>query len=334
MLDPANDFNSPCYDDTFRRNYYFKEFNNTAEYFIELDYWIMREAFVSRIGLALDAGIEHYDDSGGGEKIFRDVSADELALIKSRGYFLGDENIDLSTSNFGDIYHVTEVYVYAPKTAGAATVFAKYSTEVVNFPPLVDFDYNFSKKYLGSEVSYLCGLDEIGFASSDFALGDEFYIDRPEQKWGGTTYLACRTGMMTVNRREGNLVWAKASNFTNPYSGTTWAAQDIVFNNRNNANVYYWIKTPTRKFAERSLQVTVRRESSFHTSMPTPDERFFAKFPATGLEAPQIDSGTSPTYNEYINMISGGEEIRPIPTNITEVYKGLWLREDFFTSAK
>lgn len=53
MLDPANDFNSPCYDDTFRRNFYFKEFNNSAEYFIELDYWIMREAFASRIGRAL-----------------------------------------------------------------------------------------------------------------------------------------------------------------------------------------------------------------------------------------------------------------------------------------
>ena len=87
MLDPANDFNSPFYNDIFRRNYYFKEFNNTAEYFIELDYWIIREAFVPRIGRALDTDVQHYDDSGGGERIFRDVSAEKLALIKSRGYF-------------------------------------------------------------------------------------------------------------------------------------------------------------------------------------------------------------------------------------------------------
>lgn len=334
MLDPANDFNSPCYDDTFRRNFYFKEFNNTAEYFIELDYWIMREAFASRIGRALDTDVQHYDDSGGGERIFRDVSAEELALIKSRGYFLADENIDLSTSNFGDIYHVTELYVYAPQTAGSATVFTKYSTEVVNFPLLVNFDYNFSKKYLGSEVSYLCGIDEIGFVSADFALGDEFYIDRPEQHWGAITYYACRSSILTVSRREGNMVWAKASSFTNPYSGNTWTARDVVFDNRNNVNVYYWIKSPTRKFSERSLQVTVRKESSFHTEMPTPSERFFPKFPATGLESPQIDSGTTPTYNEYINMINSGDDIRPSPTNITEVYKGLWLREDFFTRAK
>ena len=54
MLDPQNDFNSPCYDDTFRRNYFFKEYRDFGEYFLELDYWIMREAFVSRIGSPLN----------------------------------------------------------------------------------------------------------------------------------------------------------------------------------------------------------------------------------------------------------------------------------------
>ncbi len=107
-----------------------------------------------------------------------------------------------------------------------------------------------------------------------------------------------------------------------------------LFNNRNNASVCYWIKLPPRKFAERSLQITVRREPSFHTGMPTPNERFFAKFPAAGLESPQIYSGTSPTCNECINMINGGGTISPSPTNMTEVYEGLRLREGSFTAAK
>lgn len=334
MLDPSNDFNSPCYDDTFRRNFYFKDFKVYSEYFIELEYWIMREAFSSRIGAALNLEQTYYDDAGGGEKIFRDVSAEELALLASRGYFLADETIDVGTSNFGDIYHVTELYVYAPQKNGSAAIFTSWSTEVVNFPTLVNFDYGYSKKYLGTQVSYLCGLDEIGFESADLGIGDEFYIDRPEQKFGGTTYLACRSSMLTVSRREGSLIWAKASSFTNPFNGTTWSAQEIIFGNRNNANVYYWIKSPTKTFAGRSLQVTVRKDVGFYTSRPTPAERFFPKDPTTGIESSQIDSGTSPTYLEYVNMINTGDEIRNAPTNLTEVFKGLWQREDFFTPAK
>lgn len=75
MLDPQNDFNSPCYDDTFRRNYFFKEYRDFGEYFLELDYWIMREAFVSRIGSPLNLDQTHYDTGGHGAKIFRGFRA-------------------------------------------------------------------------------------------------------------------------------------------------------------------------------------------------------------------------------------------------------------------
>ncbi len=90
---------SPCYDDIFRRNYVFDaEFGDSENYFLELDYYIMREAFTSRRKMPLDIGIRYCDDAGASEEIFRDLSAAEKALIASRNYIVLEENIDISAS--------------------------------------------------------------------------------------------------------------------------------------------------------------------------------------------------------------------------------------------
>ena len=330
MLDPSNDFNAPCYDDTFRRNFYFKEFKRLDEYFIELDYWIMREAFSSRMGAYLNLNLRYYDDSGAGEEIFRDLSESERKLFESRSYFVGDEIIDVSTSKFGDIYHVTEVYVYAPKITFTST-----STEVVNFPTLVDFNYNYSKTYSFNQIQYLCGLDEIGFISNDLTLGDEFYIERFKQVIGYRTYYECRSSMLTVSRREGSYIWAKASGFTNPYSGETWTAKQVVFDHRDVSGGVLYVKSPTKTYPTRALQVSVRKETTFYSFYKRElYEKFFPKDPSTGIEVGQIDSGTNPTYVTYKVMVQNGTEIRPSPSTETEVFKNLWRIDDFYTVAR
>jgi hypothetical protein len=330
MLDPSNDFNSPCYDDTFRRNYFFKEYKNFTEYFIELDYWIMREAFVSRIGSALNLEQTHYDDSGAAEKIFRDISQSDRETFAARNYFVGDETIDIGTSKFGDIYHVTELYVYAPQTT-----FKTSTTEVVNFPQLVDFDYAYSKAYSFNSLQFLCGLEEVGFASSDLSLGDEFYIERPEQRVGGTNFYACRSSMLTVSRREGAYVWAKASSFTNPYSANVWTAKAVIFDCRNVSGGVYYIKSPTKTYATRALQVVVRKETTFSAyNRRALFDKFAPKDPLTGIEVGQIDSGSNPTFSTYKSMMKNGNEIHSSPTVETEVFKNLWQYDDFYTPAK
>lgn len=333
MLDPSNDFNAPCYDDNFRRNFYFREYKNYEEYFIELDYWIMREAFTSRIGRKLDIKQKYYDDSGAGEEIFRDISSAERKRLNERGYFVGDEIIDDSTSKFGDIYHVTEVYVYAPKSNNLPKVFASYSTEVVNFPKIVDFDFNYSKEYHFGDIIFLCGLEEIGFISEDLTLGDEFYMERPEQRINRTDFYSCRSSTMTITRREGDYVWAKASGFTNPYNGTTYSAQDVVFKYREFDGIIK-VCCPTKTYGERALQVTVRKESIFSTDKPEISEKFFPKDPLTNIEVDQIDSGTVPNFTEYNTMISNGTEIISSPSVIEEVYNGLWRCDNFYTVAR
>ncbi len=329
MLDPLNDFNSPCYDDTFRRNYFFKEYKNFTEYFIELDYWIMREAFVSRIGATLNLDQTHYDGSGNGGKIFRDVSTTELATFAARGYFLGDETIDAGTSKFGDIYHVTELYVYAPMNGKVPAVFKSWNSEVVNYPKLVDFDFAYSRRYETGEMDYLSGLDEIGFESEDLDIGDEFFIERPEQNpTSMSTLYACRSAMLSVYRREGAKVWAKAAQFVNPYSGNTYPAKDVV------GVGYSFVKCNTKTYAERSLQVAVRKETRFYLEQPEILEKWFPKN-NIGTDAGQVDSGTNPTFSDYRQMMENPRwEINPQPSNIEQIYKGLWRREDFFAPYK
>lgn len=335
MLDPLNDFNSPCYDDTFRRNYFFKEYRDFGEYFLELDYWIMREAFVSRIGSQLNLDQTHYDSNGGGAKIFRDLSDSERNTIVSRGYFLGDETVECSASAFGDIYHVTELYVYVPKNGSDNKVFTSYSSEVVNFPALVDFDYNLTLTFKFNSFLFLCGVDEVGFETDLLALGDEFYIERPEQAYSGTTYYACCSSMLTVSRREGSLVWAKASGFTNPYSGETWSAKDVIFAMRNRDYGVMYVKAPTKKYAERALQVSVRKETEFFSSKPAINRKFAPVDRTTGIETGQVDSGTTPTFKYYkTEMMDKSAEIHSAPSTVEEVYKGLWRREDFYTAAR
>ena len=128
MLDPNNDFNAPCYDDIWDRDRVFEEeFGVVDEYFITLQYYIMREAYQSRRGQPLNLNICYYDDGGGQEEIFRDVSVAEKETWANRNYVVVEESIDTQTSKFGDIYHVTETYGYVPNRS-----FVNYESLLAN----------------------------------------------------------------------------------------------------------------------------------------------------------------------------------------------------------
>ena len=128
MLDPNNDFNAPCYDDFWDRDRVFEEeFGVVDEYFITLQYYIMREAYQSRRGQPLNLNICYYDDGGGQEEIFRDVSVAEKETWANRNYVVVEESIDTGTSKFGDIYHVTETYGYVPNRS-----FVSYESLLAN----------------------------------------------------------------------------------------------------------------------------------------------------------------------------------------------------------
>lgn len=337
MLDPSNDFNSPCYDDTFRRVFFFDQYNAHEEYFIELDYWIMREAYESRIGRRLDIQEVYYDDAGGGEKIFRDVSSSELTRIQNRRYFLGEERIDITTSRFGDIYKVTELYVYAPLygSSGAPRTFESYESDLCVFPQMKDYETGLSKEFktLG-EIEYLYGLNLVRVKADFLEVGDEFYLSRPHKTYGLNWYYAGQTSLMTVSSLNNGWATGNAVDFVN--SGGSFSIPAAINGIKiSPITLHVFSKT----YPQRSLQVKIKKTTEFFSKVMhgnhAPDiyDRFF---PTTksGIEAPEIDSSTTPTFSLYKQWMERKTLIEAKPSVVREIYPGLWMRERYQTEAR
>lgn len=337
MLDPSNDFNSPCYDDTFRRVFFFDQYNAHEEYFIELDYWIMREAYESRIGRRLDIQEVYYDDAGGGEKIFRDVSSSELTRIQNRRYFLGEERIDITTSRFGDIYKVTELYVYAPLygSSGSPRTFESYESDLCVFPQMKDYETGLSKEFktLG-EIEYLYGLNLVRVKADFLEVGDEFYLSRPHKTYGLNWYYAGQTSLMTVSSLNDGWATGNAVDFVN--SGGSFSIPAAINGIKiSPITLHVFSKT----YPQRSLQVKIKKTTEFFSKVMhgnhAPDiyDRFF---PTTksGIEAPEIDSSTDPTFSLYKQWMERKTLIEAKPSVVREIYPGLWMRERYQTEAR
>lgn len=342
MLDPSNDFNSPCYDDTFRRVFFFDQYNAHEEYFIELDYWIMREAYESRIGRRLDIQEVYYDDAGGGEKIFRDVSSSELTRIQNRRYFLGEERIDITTSRFGDIYKVTELYVYAPLygSSGSPRAFESYESDLCVFPQMKNYEPGIEVKITKrSEIEYIFGLNSVRVNAKALGLeldvGDEFYLKRPHKNYGLNWYYSAISTLVTVQSISSDgWISGVAPEFTNsggsyPAYGFIWGVETAPF----------YLIVYAKNYPQRSLQVKIKKTTEFFSkvmhgnSAPEIYDRFFPKS-TSGIEAPEINNSTTPTFSLYKQWMERKTLIEAKPSVVREIYPGLWMRERYQTEAR
>lgn len=342
MLDPSNDFNSPCYDDTFRRVFFFDQYNAHEEYFIELDYWIMREAYESRIGRRLDIQEVYYDDAGGGEKIFRDVSSSELTRIQNRRYFLGEERIDITTSRFGDIYKVTELYVYAPLygSSGYPRKFESYESDICVFPQMKNYEPGIEVKITKrSEIEYIFGLNSVRVNAKALGLeldvGDEFYLKRPHKNYGLNWYYSAISTLVTVQSISSDgWISGVAPEFTNsggsyPAYGFIWGVETAPF----------YLIVYAKNYPQRSLQVKIKKTTEFFSKVMhgnhAPDiyDRFFPKS-TSGIEAPEINNSTNPTFSLYKQWMERKTLIEAKPSVVREIYPGLWMSERYQTEAR
>lgn len=117
-------FEQPTYQDTLRKIFEFEKYNNNTDFFIELDYFVNRDNFVSELNDDFNKSkpLDTYLCAENGKKIFRNFNIFELS---SKGYRLIKEEI--AVVNYDeDVYKITETYGYAP-----SDYFIEQDTEIV-----------------------------------------------------------------------------------------------------------------------------------------------------------------------------------------------------------
>lgn len=336
MLDPYGDFNSPCYDDIFRRNYVFdEEFGDVENYFIELDYWIMREAFVSRRHNPLDLELRHYDNGGNAKKIFRDVSASESAVLSARNYIVLAENIDVSSSVFGDIYHVTETYGYVPNK-----VFVTHESRLVN-------SYAWVLNSGATFTSVVFDLDancwKITDSSKLLNVGDQLYAKIVFQN--GVAY--CQpTSVVSVY---GDYAYATATSGT--YYGSNGSFADI------DPGVYaWWVQWPSGYITRNGVQMykgdyklilghkrreasqvvsSVNKRTTFSLTPPTSLQSAYQPMNPDGTPADIFSARSTPTVETHIANVKNRTMVLAEDESIeAELWHGLYRKTSILTPCK
>lgn len=335
MLDPNNDFNAPCYDDTFRRNYIFdEEFGNVEYYFIELDYYIMREAYKSRRKQPLDLDIKYFDDGGDGECIFRDVSQDEKSLLETRGYVVLEEHIDIGASDFGDIYHVTEVYGYEPKDAnGKPFEFVKYESMLVNSYGWVKAS---SDSFSGAKYNLERACLEIPDEDHKLSVGDILSV---RIAWAGINQGSAHCQPTTVTSVLGGNAYANCTDGTyyspkgaraninqGVFAFWTKFPNGIVYENNVGFGKGIFVLTRVERSKNASQNVAAISEvSTFSFDVPSDLQMAYQPYNPDGTPAEVFSDRTKPSVSEHFYNIQCKKEIL-VQDEVIERWHGLYRR--------
>ena len=296
-------FDNRCYDDLFRRVFEFEQYGGRKDIFwLELDYYITRDRFASRIGAALDVSMKSYS----GNEIFRD--AINKAAIAAIAYKVIDEKIEPQTA-FQDIYKVTEVYGYAPNET-----FNTYSGEVVQFPTLRDTS---ADGKVVKTVTFYYGLGKIYFDDNDgnFNVGD--WLDFLVQASGNLyTCYGMQLSQVSEVRTEGGkrTCYCTDISWNVPSSGSTQGSQAVIEQYGSRSG------TATRTFTVReqgNQQVPTTNFISYHTSFPNIDDRL--KIMAGNNESQEINSATTPSYTQWQTWKNNGTLVCLLEPEITQM---------------
>ena len=304
-------FDNRCYDDLFRRMFEFEQYGGRKDIFwLELDYYITRDRFASRIGAALDVSMKSYS----GNEIFRDaIDKEAIAAI---AYKVIDEKIEPQTA-FQDIYKVTEVYGYAPNET-----FNTYSGEVVQFPTLRDTS---ADGKVEEAVTFTYDLGQIIFVDSGnlFNVGDSLDLSLDEKKNTNGTKAWFARGLQLSQVAEVRIAngvrtcyctdigWLFPLN-DNLTSGT--GGKVITDNGGSRTG------KAMRGFVVReqfNSQATITNFVSYHTSFPNVDDKL--RILAGNNEVQEINSATNPTYAQWQTWKNNGTLVCLLEPEITQV---------------
>ena len=335
MLDDSKgiNFNSPVYAGTFRRNWEFEQYKNDEHYWLELDYYIMRDTWAAHrkpYGTQLDLDIL----DGAGNPVFKDISTAERALLASRNYRLINAAKEIASKNEA-VYKVTELYGYPPSANGNPISFEYPTSEVAPYFGMDDpAGYLKVSGRMGS-AAYGIEYDEGAEVFSiffntpgdyvKFSTGDMIRVNFPP---AGSYYeISCPEVEITAIG-EG---YIRTSAFTGQYVGSSGTASSV--NIRNFSKIRPW--TIERRFLKRAFTNRVQSVTNvitYHETKPDEEERFYPKF-GTGVESEIITEATSPTPEEWKEEIENGGRFLAFDSEIEQIHT-LWKKRLKYVSCK
>ena len=301
------DFTKPQYDCLFRRNFEFEQYGSKEHFWIELDYYILRDSYATRVGRALDTNML----SAGGQPIFTGSVKEQIA---AKNMVLINEDV-APVTRWQDIYKVTELYGYAPDET-----FYTYSGEVVQFPALRNTS---TADVVEERVVLRYDLGQLIFVDSNklFNVGDmlNFTLFQTSASNGLIIVYAAQASQLSqvVEIRVENDVrtcYCTDVSWYIPYNGATSGSQATItaYNTRSGMATRGFV---TRK--EFNALVLITNCISYHTTFPPVNDRL--KIYAGNNEMQEIDSSTVPTFNQWQTMAKNGTLVCLMEPEITQV---------------
>lgn len=301
-------FDTPCYDDLFRRVFEFAQYGGRKDIFwIELDYYITRDRFVSRLGASLDVSMKSYS----GSEIFRDAL--DKTAIGAIAYKVIDERIEPQTA-FQDIYKVTEVYGYAPNET-----FYTYSGEVVQFPTLRDTS-PVGKAEAEATFKYELGQIQFVDAGNLFNVGDALSLVLYGYNLNPSTVVYSARSATPAQVSEVRILGGVRTCYCTdvgwyiPETGGTASSSELIAGYGSRAG------KATRGYTLReafNTQTAITNFVSYHTTFPSVDDRL--RILAGGNEVQEINSATTPTYAQWQTWKSNNTLVSLLEPEITQI---------------
>lgn len=322
-------FKTPQYQDTFRYNWAFEKYGDKTNFWLEIDYFINRENFETRTSNRplLDFNLRAENR----EKIFRNFSSTQIAILQAKGYKLLAENVIPSNAD-EDILKVTELYGYATSNSYTLT-----GSEVYSFLPIEENEKVqtlIENGTVGSTptATYNVELDQITMtvsSAADFKIGQ---IVRIYGSATGDSLNAIGNETRIVSKTSTTITIEGCSMTFYKWNGgemSTFQMEQLAYylsyhkaySGANTWNGSFYLQSLKKKTDARNLPVSAISTITYHESFPTvatADKRFKVLDYNNG-ESAIIDFSTTPNYMTYRQMISNGDYINISDPEISEI---------------
>ncbi len=317
-------FKTPAYDCLFRRKFEFEKFGRMDIYWIELDYWIDRDSFESRIGRPLDVNMVSY----GGIPIFKD--ARDKSFIASKNMVLIKETPSVQLG-FQDVYKVTELYGYAPDET-----FIQHSAEVVSFPGLSDESGYLKQNFpTGTGVcSYDAAVEEFTInigqeAVLNFGVGEKVRLFGEKISSSQLDMIFPEVEVLKVFPSRGEIVIPAVGFFFDDTEDAARVEKSARISSFWLNGRYYHggvLQKRTayliRKIRERAPEVRqclVKRKITYHSVFPEIEEKLTPRN-SIGAQLEYIDSQTSPNIDDWNSGIANGDYFNVADSEIDDTF--------------